>query len=276
MEYLQIHFTNITETQSEILIAQLNEIGFDGFEEENNELKACIPFDNFNEELFTSLVDIKNVNYAKSIIKKENWNAIWEAEFTPIEVNYPNTDNPFAYLRAYFHAAKPKYKYDLIVTPKMSFGTGHHATTFLMVQQMSQINFAGKTVIDFGTGTGVLAILAQKMGAKKSLAIDCDDWSIENTEENITANGCSNIDTLKAFTIPEGNQADIILANINLNIISENILQIRSACLQHATLLFSGIMLHDEENIVGILKSEKFIINSIHKKDNWLCILANY
>lgn len=274
MEYLQIHFKNITETQSEILIAQLNEIGFDGFEEENNELKACIPFDNFNEELFTSLVDIKNVNYAKSIIKKENWNAIWEAEFIPIEVNYPNSDKPFAYLRAYFHAAKPSFEYDLIVTPKMSFGTGHHATTFLMVQQMSQINFAGKTVIDFGTGTGVLAILAQKMGAKKSLAIDCDGWSIENTEENIIANGCSNIDTLKAFAIPEGNYADIILANINLNIISENIKQIRNACLQHTTLLFSGIMLHDEGNILGILKSENLTVKAIHKKDNWLCILA--
>jgi ribosomal protein L11 methyltransferase len=275
MEYLQIHFTPITETQSEILIAQLNEIGFDGFEEETNELKAFIPLANFDENSFNSIFGIENWNFSKSTIKKENWNAIWEADFEPIEVAYPNLSKPFVYIRAGFHEAKEGYEYDIVVTPKMSFGTGHHATTFLVVQQMSQINFVGKTVIDFGTGTGVLAILADKMGAEHVLGIDCDDWSIENAEENGAINHCKNIQLLKAETIPtQAEKVDIMLANINLNIISENILAIKNAVKPNATVLFSGIMLHDESNIINVIEKEGFIINEIFRKDNWLAIMC--
>lgn len=275
MQYIQIQFEGTNEAQNEILVALLDNIGFDGFEENIGILKACIPSEQFNEEEFNAVIDINRYSYSKSIIKKENWNAKWESEFVPIAVNYPNTDLPFAYLKANFHEANNLYKYNIEVTPKMSFGTGHHATTFQVVQQMSQIDFEGKTVIDFGTGTGVLAILAEKMGAKSILAIDCDDWSIENTVENIEANACSKINVLKEFTIPENNSADVILANINLNIITDNIQQIRNACLEHTTILFSGIMLHDEENIKTLLDSNNFKIGAIYKKDNWLCILAS-
>jgi ribosomal protein L11 methyltransferase len=275
MEYLQIHFTPITETQSEILIAQLNEIGFDGFEEETNELKAFIPSATFDENIFNSIVDINTLKYTKSIIKKENWNAIWEADFEPIEVTYPNSTKPFVYIIAGFHEAKEGFEYDIVVTPKMSFGTGHHATTFLMVQQMSQINFVGKTVIDFGTGTGVLAILADKMGAEHIVGIDCDEWSIENAEENAAINHCKNISLLKAETIPiQVEKVDIMLANINLNIISENILPIKTATKQNGTVLFSGIMLHDEQNIINVIEKEQFIIKEIFKRDNWLAIMC--
>ncbi len=275
MEYLQIHFTPITQDQSEILIAQLNEIGFDGFEEEANELKAFIPSSNFDEKLFNSIVDINNIKYTKSIIKKENWNAIWEADFEPIEVEYPDSSKPFVYIRAGFHEAKDGYEYDISVTPKMSFGTGHHATTFLMVRQMSQIDFVGKTVIDFGTGTGVLAILANKMGAEHILGIDCDDWSIENAEENAAINHCKNITLLKAETIPtQAEKVDIMLANINLNIISENISAIKAAIKQNGIILFSGIMLHDEANIINVIEKECIAIKEIFKRDNWLALMC--
>jgi ribosomal protein L11 methyltransferase len=275
MEYLQIHFTPITETQSEILIAQLNEIGFDGFEEETNELKAFIPAANFDENIFNSIVDINILKYTKSIIKKENWNALWEADFEPIEVAYPDSSKPFVYIRAGFHEAKEGFEYDIVVTPKMSFGTGHHATTFLMVQQMSQINFTGKTVIDFGTGTGVLAILADKMGASQILGIDCDDWSIENAEENAAINNSENIRLLKADTVPpQTEKVDIMLANINLNIISEHILAIKAAVKSNGIILFSGIMLHDEPNIINVIEKEGIIIKEIFKRDNWLAIMC--
>lgn len=275
MEYLQIHFPNITESQSEILIAQLNEIGFDGFEEETNELKAFVPSSNFDENAFKQIVDTNNLNYYKSIIKKENWNAIWESNFEPIEVAYPNSFKPFVYIRAGFHEAKDGYEHDIIVTPKMSFGTGHHSTTFLMVQQMSQINFVGKTVIDFGTGTGVLAILASKMGAENILGIDCDDWSIENAEENAVVNNCKNIALLKAETIPpQAEKVDVMLANINLNIISENILAIKAATIQSGIILFSGIMLHDEANIVNAIEKEHITIKEIFRKYNWLALMC--
>jgi ribosomal protein L11 methyltransferase len=275
MEYLQIHFNPITQDQSEILIAQLNEIGFDGFEEETNELKAFIPSATFNENIFNLVVDINTLKYTKSTIKKENWNAIWEADFEPIKVEYPNSSKPFVYIRAGFHEAKEGFEYDIVVTPKMSFGTGHHATTFLMVQQMSQIDFTNKTVIDFGTGTGVLAILADKMGAGHILGIDCDDWSIENAEENAAINNCKNIQLLKDETIPtQAEKVDIMLANINLNIISENILAIKDGVKPKAIVLFSGIMLHDEHNIINVIEKEGFIINEIFRKDNWLAIMC--
>ncbi len=274
MEYLQIHFTNITETQAEILIAQLNEIGFDGFEEETNGLKAFIPSCNFDENIFISIIE-NDIKFTSSIIKKENWNAIWEADFEPIKVEYPNSTKPFVYIRAGFHKHKEGYSYDIIVTPKMSFGTGHHATTFLMVQQMSQINFTNKTVIDFGTGTGVLAILADKMGAKKILGIDCDDWSIENAEENAIINYCSNVALIKAETIPiQPEKVDILLANINLNIITEHILAIKTAIKENGTILFSGIMLHDEQNIKNVIQKQGILIKEIFKKDNWLALMC--
>lgn len=274
MEYLQIHFTPITEVQSEIFIAQLNEIGFDGFEEEDNSLKAFVSIDKFHENLFNNIIEINKINYSKSIIKEQNWNEKWEADFEPVLVNHPTTSKPFVYIRANFHEPNILFEYNIEVTPKMSFGTGHHATTFLMVQQMSQINFAGKSVIDFGTGTGVLAILAEKMGAKAILAIDCDDWSINNAKENIEVNGCTNINLLKAETITAGNTADIVLANINLNIISANIDAIKQAAKTGAPILFSGIMLHDEKEISQVISNASFQIKHIFKKDNWLAILC--
>jgi ribosomal protein L11 methyltransferase len=274
MEYLQINFYDTSQEQNEILIAQLNDIGFDGFEEEDNSLKAYISISKFDENLFNNIIDINQIKYSKSIIKEQNWNEKWEADFEPVEVSHPTTSKPFVYIRAGFHKPNILFEYNIEVTPKMSFGTGHHATTFLMVQQMSQIDFIGKTVIDFGTGTGVLAILAEKMGAKSILAIDCDDWSINNAKENIEVNGCININLLKAETIPAGNTADIILANINLNIISANIAAIKLAAKAGAPILFSGIMLHDEVQILQVLSNAPFQVKNIFKKDNWLAILC--
>ena len=274
MEYIQIQFEGTNEAQNEILVALLDDIGFDGFEESIGMMKACIPAIQFDENLFNQVIDVSIYKYSKSVIKKENWNAKWESEFQPISVYYPNSSKPFVYLKAGFHASNNDFEYNIEVTPKMSFGTGHHATTYLMVEQMSTINFEGKSVIDFGTGTGVLAILAEKMGAKHILAIDCDDWSIENTIENIEKNHCQAIETVKAFTIPTGNKADIILANINLNIITDNIKAITDACLPETKILFSGIMLHDEANIVSVLENAGIKVEHIYKKDNWLAILA--
>ena len=156
----------------------------------------------------------------------------------------------------------------------MSFGTGHHATTHLMVAHMSEIDFENKTVIDFGTGTGVLAILAEKLGAKNIIGIDNDDWSINNAKENVEVNNCHYIKLEHAETITEGLKADIILANINLNIIKENIQAIIAAAERDATFLFSGIMLHDQNNIENILKGVGVKMESVHQKDGWLLLKA--
>ena len=274
MEYIQILLKNINEDKKELLIALLAGIGFEGFEEEEENLKAFVKKENFDEQLFDNLIEINNIKYLKSIIKEENWNKKWEADFEPIIIYHPKTNLPLVFIRASFHKLNSSIKYDIEITPKMSFGTGHHATTYLMVANMSSINFKNKTVIDFGTGTGVLAILAEKMGAVKILAIDNDEWSINNARENIEVNSCKNITLLQAETIAEGNKANIILANINLNIIKENIAAIKNAASDGSIFLFSGIMLHDEEKIVTILKNAGLNIEEIFKKEEWLSIKA--
>lgn len=274
MDYIQILFTDIDEIKTEIIIALLIDIGFEGFQEENNLLKALIPIHQFDEISFNSIIEKDLLKYSKSIIIEQNWNEKWETDFEPVLVNHPTTSKPFVYIRASFHKENNSFEYNIEVTPKMSFGTGHHATTYLMVANMSDIDFKNKTVIDFGTGTGVLAILAEKMGAKSVLAIDNDEWSINNAKENIEVNNCKNITILQAETIPKGNKADIILANINLNIIKENIVEIKDAALNETIFLFSGIMLHDEHKILEELTNAGMNINNVFRKENWLSVLA--
>ena len=275
MEYIAITFENIEEAKSELLVALLADIGFEGFEEEQKTLKAFIKEAELNDELFNNIIEISNVKYLKSSIKQQNWNEIWEADFEPVKVFHPTTKIPFAYIRANFHKADPAFLFDISVTPKMSFGTGHHATTHLMVEHMSTIDFTSKSVIDFGTGTAVLAILAEKMGATKIIAIDNDEWSIANATENLKENDCFKTDLVLAETIVVDSKAQIILANINLNIIKANIKAITDAADDNAVFLFSGIMLHDEKKIIEVLQNGALTIKAIYKKDNWLSILAS-
>jgi ribosomal protein L11 methyltransferase len=274
MEYLQILFSNTNQDQNDILIAQLTNISFDGFQEENDSLKAFIPLDQFDEFLFNSIIDINSFKYSKSIIKEQNWNEQWETDFEPVKVFAQHSSKPFVYIRASFHEPDSAFEYDIEVTPKMSFGTGHHATTYLMVEQMGELDFKDKSVIDFGTGTGVLAILAEKLGAKSILAIDCDDWSINNAKENIVVNNCEAINLVKAENIPCENTADIILANINLNIIAGNIDNIKKASNGGTKILFSGIMLHNEPQFTNMLEKNNMKISELFKRENWLAILA--
>lgn len=274
MEHLQILFENINEDKKEIMIALLSDMGFDGFEEEDKNLKAFIPSINFDEHLFNAIIKINNAEYSKSIIKEENWNKKWESDFEPVAVYHPKTKKPFVFLRAGFHQSNPSFPYDISVTPKMSFGTGHHATTHLMVAHMSEIDFKNKTVIDFGTGTGVLAILAEKLGADLITGIDNDEWSINNATENLKVNNCEKIQLIKAETIPEAVKGQIILANINLNIIKENIFAITNAAESNATFLFSGIMFHDEEKIVTTLNEARINIENIYRSGDWLLLKA--
>lgn len=274
MNYYQFSFDVIEADEKDLLIARLADAGFEGFEEEGTLLKAFVSEADFKENEFESIIEQNSLKYLKSVIQETNWNAKWESGFEPVSVFYPGSSQPFARLRAAFHPADQSAEYDLLITPKMSFGTGHHATTYLMIEQMSQLSLAGKSVIDFGTGTGVLAILAEKLGAAKIIAIDYDDWSINNAQENVEANQCTRIILDKADTIPPGHKADIILANINLNIILANIDAIKTAANPGADILFSGILAQDEETIIQALNQHGFRINSILKKDNWLAIVT--
>ncbi|MEO6539596.1 MAG: 50S ribosomal protein L11 methyltransferase, partial [Ferruginibacter sp.] len=246
--FVELHFASVDKINADMLIALLSDAGYTGFEEQENELTAFIDEIYFNEQEMNNIFKIIPVNYTKSIIKQQNWNAQWESSFEPIIVN------DFVGIRAAFHQPIKNVKHEIIITPKMSFGTGHHATTYMMIEQMESLDLTNKRVVDFGTGTAVLAILAEKMGAISVDAIDYDEWSIENSIENTAANFCYKINLVKADTIADNGAYDIILANINLNVIMENLAPIKNASKKGTVILLSGFIKTDEAMMIRSLK----------------------
>lgn len=268
MNYLQLDFETSDRQSSEMLIALLAQSGFEGFEEETNSLKAYTREEDFDEVKLAGILKIIPVKFRRTVIQHENWNAQWESSFEPILVN------DFVAIRAGFHQPVKNAKHEIIITPKMSFGTGHHATTYLMISQMSHLIFADKSVLDFGTGTGVLSILAEKMGATDICAIDNDEWSIENAMENISANNCRRIKVHKEHAIPGGNKYDVILANINLNVIIQSLTAIAAAGKTGTLILLSGFLQKDIEGLSAALHARLLTIIQIEEKDGWVCLLC--
>jgi ribosomal protein L11 methyltransferase len=265
-EYIQLQFQDISADQSSMLIASLSEAGYEGFEENDNELKAFIASDNFNKETTDHIARQLNVNFSLSTIKETNWNEVWESNFKPVIVE------DFVAIRADFHEPVPGVEHEIVITPKMSFGTGHHATTYMMIRQMKDINFNNKTVFDFGTGTGILAILAEKLGAAHVLAIDNDDWSIANSRENILQNNAARIEIKKGDTAAVGSSFDIILANINKNVIMDNFQVLAKQLSEGGVLIISGLLTDDERDIIAM--GQKVGLRLLHRleRHNWLSL----
>jgi ribosomal protein L11 methyltransferase len=268
MNYLQVEFETLNQGESEILVALLADAGFESFEETENSLLAFIKEDGFEEDSLEEILKVVPVNYAITVVPQQNWNAKWESSFEPIVVN------DFVAIRAAFHQPIKEVKHEIIITPKMSFGTGHHATTYMMLEQMEGLDFAGKTVVDFGTGTAVLAILAEKMGAIAIDAIDYDEWSIENSIENAATNNCCNIHLIKDETIAAGKIYDIILANINLNVILQNLTAIKAVSKPGTVILLSGFIKSDELKMVKALTENGIYQLKTCQKSEWICILG--
>jgi ribosomal protein L11 methyltransferase len=265
-KYIEITFEVESSEQGEMLIARLNEgIEAEGFEEGEGFVKVYIPETKYNEAVFYQLMQ-PDTRYSISVVKNENWNAIWENSFEPVIVEN------FVAVRANFHKSIKNVAYEIIITPKMSFGTGHHATTGLMLESLQQNNCAGKKVADFGTGTGILAILAEKMNAEKVLAIDYDDWSIENASENIKRNRCRKIQLIKEDHFPGGEKWDIILANINLHVILANMQSFHQNLNNNGLLIISGILQEDRTEVESLAFSQSFLTHNVQQKNNWLCM----
>jgi ribosomal protein L11 methyltransferase len=264
-DYVQIEFPAIPAELKDILIAELSAQGFEGFEETEDGLKAFITSALYDEKALQELAGERNAGFNKTIIGETNWNEVWEANFEPVIVD------DFVAVRADFHKPVAGVTHEIVVTPKMSFGTGHHATTLMMLQQMREVDFKDKSVLDFGTGTGLLAILAERLGAKKIIAIDNDDWSIENAKENIKNNGCSSIMLQKADSPQMDETFDIVLANINRNVIVGNFHFLTSQLAMGGTLLLSGILKEDGDVIFH--KTDEYSLHIIQTsvRDNWLC-----
>lgn len=220
MKYTAVNFvsTDIQDWQKDLLIAELAEIGFDTFEDTDEGFAGYIPSANLDIQALETLLLAQtgefNVDYQINDVKEENWNALWESNFNPIVVD------DACYVRATFHDAKPEYTYEIVIDPKMSFGTGHHQTTSMMLSYILENNFQNEKVLDMGCGTGILAILAAKKGAKHILAVDYDNICVDSVKENSELNGITNIESqLGSKEVIVGNKFDTILANINRNIL---------------------------------------------------------
>jgi ribosomal protein L11 methyltransferase len=252
------------EEQQEILISELSELGAEGFEQTGNMLVAY-----FNELDFKSYEVnevLKSYRFNTTTLKEKNWNEVWESNFQPVVVG------GFCGIRAEFHAPFINVEHEIIITPKMSFGTGHHATTHMMIEQMRDIDFSNKKVFDFGTGTGILSILAEKLGATDITAIDVDHWSIENTRENATRNGCTKIAVSLSSGIP-AEVFDVILANINRNVILEYLPQLKNNLHPGSLLLLSGLLTTDEKDIVAACLREGLQLTKKTERNNWISLL---
>lgn len=265
--YLHIRLQPVSKEQQEILVAQLSELGYEGFEEGIHYISAYIPEDQFDEAGTYELIANTDIALTKEIIPPRNWNEEWEQNFQPVIID------DFCGIRAHFHAPLQNVQHEIIITPKMSFGTGHHATTHLMIQQMQQLSFTGKTVLDFGTGTGVLAILAERLGAPQITAIDNDEWSIANAEENIALNHCTNIVIERADQLQMSTEFDIILANINKHVLLANMDAIKQHLTTGGVVLMSGLLTGDKTDIESSAKINGLSVVEQKTRGDWMCLM---
>ena len=253
---------------NEILIAELAYVGFESFVEDHQGLKAYIQKKEWNKNILKEIQILDSnefeITYSKKEIEQVNWNAAWEKNFHPIEVDQK------CVVRAPFHS-KANVDYEIVIEPKMSFGTGHHETTYMMLQYMLETEFQGKTVLDMGCGTAVLAILAEFRGASKIDAIDIDSWCHKNSLENIERNNCKNIKTfLGDVSILENKKYQIIIANINRNILLKDM---ESYCfsLENEGQLFLSGFYNEDLNLI-IATCTKFNLTFVDKieRNNWV------
>jgi ribosomal protein L11 methyltransferase len=263
--YIRIDIATTGSEQTEMLIAELSEMDYYAFEENNDLLSAFISEKNFDELSLQSFLKKSELKFTKTIIPWANWNQEWENGFSPVVIER------FAGIRAAFHQQLQNVKYEIIITPKISFGTGHHPTTFLMLLQMQQIDFINKRVLDFGTGTAVLAILAKKMGAVTVDAIDNDPVCIENARENVNNNNCD-ISLLLKDNLNDIGTFDIVLANITLNTILDNSADLKKVMKPGAYLVTSGFLETDEQQLNDRFSKLGFEKISVLTKAGWLSI----
>ncbi len=258
----------MTSDESDMLIAMLSDIGFNGFEEGESELLAYTDEEAYNVEELERVANALGAAYETETLDQQNWNALWESNFQPVIVDDVCT------IRAHFHDIEITTPYEIVITPKMSFGTGHHATTRLVMMQMKDMDFKGRSVLDFGTGTGVLAIFAEMLGAAAVLAIDNDEWSVENAIENAGRNNCSRI-TVKQASMEDtpAVKSDIILANINRHILLRYMDDMYQRLEDGGAIVMSGLLAEDRDIIVDAAGNAGFKLVNVSCIDNWIALL---
>ena len=267
--YIEYNFIiSPLQPATDILIAELGEAGFESFVENETGIQAYIHKDDWNSNILNDIGIIRNprfkITYVFKEIQQQNWNAAWEQNFNPITIGDQ------CQVRAPFHE-KSAVIYDIVIEPKMSFGTGHHETTHMMLQFILEHDFEGKTVFDIGCRTGVMAILAERRGARPIDAIDIDHWCYLNAKENVDRNGCTNIKVFEGDSgLLKNRKYDIIIANINRNILLED-LPSYGKCLNESGVLFlSGFYSEDIPLTTEKCSEIGLKLEKIRKKNNWV------
>ena len=269
--YIEYDFTvSPKEPATEILIAELGNVGFESFVENEDGVVAYIQKNEWNpsilNDIFVLSSDEFQIEYQQKEIAQTNWNSEWEKNFEPIEVDGK------VCIRAPFH--EPMFlDYDIVIEPKMSFGTGHHETTHLMVQHLLKLNLTDKKVLDMGCGTGILAIFAEMKGAKPIDAIDIDNWCYENSLENVQRNKCTEISVFEGdASLLVNKKYDVIIANINRNILLNDIKTYTNCLNDDGILLLSGFYQEDIPIIDAEVSKYGLKLDTILEKNNWVAL----
>ncbi len=269
MQYSCYEFFTRNEIERSWLISILSDYQFDGFEETSDSVKGYVLSEKIRPLVVTELLhdnDFHHIRFSVVEIENRNWNEEWEKNFDPVIVK------DSVAIRAPFHS-KFEVPFEIVIEPKMSFGTGHHATTASVVELMLKQNFENKTVLDFGSGTGVLAILAEKMKAKEITAIDNEEWAYNNCLENVERNNCQSITSIHGDdTFVFNRQFDFILANINRNVILKNISRWKKLMNPAAVMIVSGILQSDEKDIVNKAHAYGLTETEVLQNNGWLAI----
>lgn len=256
---------------ADILVARLNEINYETFLLEENILKCYIQTSilqkNESIDIILSLSDQTKINYFFNKIDKKNWNAKWEESFSPVKINSN------CIIRADFHKENKDIEHEIVITPKMSFGTGHHETTFLMSNEIFNIKLTNLSILDMGSGTGVLSIISSKLGAKEVMAIDIDEWAYENSIENSILNNTNNINFFKGdVSLIRNKTFDCILANINRNIILRDLVTYYKSLIKGGKLLISGFLVEDFDIVNKKINEIGFKLINKKNKNKWLML----
>lgn len=271
MSYIEISL-QIDPDFTEIMMAELAELGFESFVETEDGLEAYIQDDIFEDlpikNMLEGYAERTAISYAFKKIAKQNWNEEWEKNFQPISIGND------IYVRADFHASQPDFLYEIIITPKMSFGTGHHETTSMVMEHQLTIPHKDKKVLDVGTGTGILAILASKLGATYISAFDIDEWSVENTIENVALNNAEKI-LVRLGTIEDEptEKYEIVLANINRNILLQQIPAYKNFMVDGGSLVISGFYETDIADIQVVAESVGLKKVAQLSKNQWASVV---
>ena len=272
--YIEYNFTvSPKEPASEILIAELGNVGFESFVENQIGVTAYIQKEAYKENILEDIYILNSeefsIKYTKNEVAQTNWNAEWEKNFTPIKVD------DLVSIRAPFHE-NPNLKYEIVIEPKMSFGTGHHETTHMMVQHLLQLDLENKKVLDMGCGTGILAIFAEMKGAQPIDAIDIDNWCYENSLENVSRNNCKNISVYEGdSSLLINKKYDVIIANINRNILLMDMKVYINCLKENGILLLSGFYQEDIPIIDAEVSKYNLNLDTYIERNNWVALKYN-